>query len=240
MWDAFAEGRRVDLRTGEPEGDDPARGGEWGPERTVRAAVLVALLLGGSAGPSGAVASLRLVGARITGRLDLDGAEVGHVLWLEHCRLEETVSLYGASTRTIGIQDSWVPGVRAGLARVQGQLDLRRSVLEGGRLDLINAHLAGELNLNGARIFGPRDWAVDAGGLVMEGGVFGKNLTTRGVVRLPGAQLPGGLFLQGARLSSPGGVALAADSVTTTTLDLSGGSSRRGPYVCGARGSRTT
>lgn len=223
IWDAFPEGRRVDLRTGEPDGDDPAAGGQWGPERTVRAAVLVALLLGGDAAPSGAVASLRLAGARITGRLDLDGAEVGHVLWLERCRLEEAVSLHGASTRTIGIQDSWVPGVSAGLARVQGQLDLRRSVLEGGRLDLINAHLAGELNLNGARISGPGDWAVDAGGLVMEGGVFGKNLTTRGGVRLPGAQLPGGLFMQGARFSSPGGVALAADNVTTTTLDLSGG-----------------
>ncbi|MFF1679948.1 oxidoreductase [Streptomyces sp. NPDC058256] len=228
IWDAFAEGRRVDLRTGEAEGDDPARGGEWGPERTVRAAVLVALLLGGNAEPSGAVASLRLVGARITGRLDLDGAEIGHVLSLEHCWLEEAVSLFGASTRTIRIRDSWVPGVEAGLARIQGRLDLKRSVMEGGRLALVNAHVAGELNLIGVRISVPEDWAVFAGGLVMEGGVFCRDFTTRGGVRLLGAQLPGGLFMRGARLSSPDGVALAADSVTATTLDLSSGFTAEG------------
>lgn len=228
IWDAFPEGRRVDLRTGEPDGDDPAAGGQWGPERTVRAAVLVALLLGGDAGPSGAVASLRLAGARITGRLDLDGAEVGHALSLEQCRLEEAVSLFGASTRTIRIRDSWVPDVEAGLARIQGNLDLKRSVLEGGRLSLINAHLAGELRLTAARISTPGEWAVFAGGLVMEGGVFCRNLSTRGGVRLLGAQLPGGLFMQGARLSSPHGVALAADSVTATTLDLSEGFTAEG------------
>lgn len=158
----------------------------------MRAAVLVALLLGGNAEPSGAVASLRLVGARITGRLDLDGAEIGHVLSLEHCWLEEAVSLFGASTRTIRIRDSWVPGVEAGLARIQGRLDLKRSVMEGGRLALVNAHVAGELNLIGVRISVPEDWAVFAGGLVMEGGVFCRDLTTRGGVRLLGAQLPGG------------------------------------------------
>ncbi|MFD4527435.1 oxidoreductase [Streptomyces sp. NPDC058470] len=228
VWDAFAEGRWVDLRSGEAEADDPVRGGSWGPERTVRAAVLVALLVGGDAGSSGAVAGLRLAGARITGQLDLDGAEIGHVLWLEHCRLEEAVSLYGASTRTAHIRDSWVPGVEAGLARVQGHLDLKRSVLDGDRLSLVNAHIAGELNLNGTRISTPGEWAVFAGGLVMEGGVFCKNLTTRGGVRLLGAQLSGGLFMQGARLSSPEGVALAADSVTAGTLDLSKGFTAEG------------
>jgi hypothetical protein len=223
VWDAFPEGRRVDLRSGEAAADDPGRAGEWGPDRTVRAAVLVALLLGGNSEASGVVASLRLVGARITGRLDLDGADIGHVLSLEHCWLEEAVSLYGASTRTVRIMDSRVPGVEAGQARIQGRLDLKRSVMEGERLSLVNAHVAGELNLNGARIFASGEWAVFAGGLVLEGGLFCKNLTTRGGVRLLGAQLPGGLFMQGARLSSADGVALAADNVTTTRLDLSGG-----------------
>ncbi|MFE9764518.1 oxidoreductase [Streptomyces sp. NPDC005808] len=228
VWDAFPEGRWVDLRTGESEADDPVRGGEWGPDRTVRAAVLVGLLLGGNAEPSGAVAGLRLAGARITGRLDLDGGETGHVLWLEHCRFDEAVSLYGASTRTVHIRDSRVPGVEAGLARVQGHLDLKRSVLDGNRLSLVNAQIAGELNLNGTRITASGEWAIFAGGLVMEGGVFCKNLSTRGGIRLPGAQLSGGLFMQGARLSSDGGVALAADNVTATTLDLSKGFTAEG------------
>ncbi|MFD5628901.1 oxidoreductase [Streptomyces sp. NPDC127072] len=228
VWDAFPEGRPVDLRTGEPEADDPARGDRWGADRTVRSAVLAALLLGGNPEPSAAVASLRLTGARITGPLDLDGAEINHVLWLEHCFFEEPLSLYGASTRTIGVKDSRLPGIEAGLARIQGRFDLKRSVLEGGRLSLVNAHVVGELSLNGARIAADGKWAVFAGGLVMESGVFCTNLTTRGGVRLPGAQLPGGLFMRGARISSPDGVALAADSVTASTLDLSEGFTAEG------------
>ncbi|MET9585484.1 hypothetical protein ABZY10_20720 [Streptomyces sp. NPDC006539] len=45
LWVAFPEGRRVDLRTGVPEDDRVAEGEQWGPGRTVRAAVIEALLL---------------------------------------------------------------------------------------------------------------------------------------------------------------------------------------------------
>ncbi|MGE6738521.1 oxidoreductase, partial [Streptomyces sp. NPDC059900] len=38
LWDAFPEGRHVDLRSGVRV----AEGGRWSPERTVRAAVIVA------------------------------------------------------------------------------------------------------------------------------------------------------------------------------------------------------
>lgn len=31
LWDAFPEGRQVDLRAGTPSGDDPAGGSDWGP-----------------------------------------------------------------------------------------------------------------------------------------------------------------------------------------------------------------
>ncbi|NWF31157.1 oxidoreductase [Streptomyces sp. PKU-EA00015] len=228
LWDAFPEGRLVDLRTGVSEADGPAAGAQWGSERSVRAAVVAALLLGANAERSGVVAALRLAGARITGRLDLSGAEICHTFWFEDCWLEEAVSLYGAATRTIGIANSWVPGIDAGLARIDGALDLRRSTLAGGSLTLINARVAGELILTDARISGPGEWAVLAGGLVMEGGVFGKRLTTQGGLRLPGAHLPKGLFLQGARLENADGVALAAGHVAASTVDCSQGFTAQG------------
>lgn len=244
LWDAFPEGRRVDLRTRGtpapgtseadgpeavgPEADDSGRDAQRSPGRPVRAAVVAALLLGANDERPGAVAALRLAGARITGRLDLSGAEIRHTLSLEDCRLEGTVSLDGATTRTVGITNSRIPGIDAGLARIEGALDLRRSVLEGGALTLINARVAGELILTDARISGPGQWAVLAGGLVMEGGVFAKRLITRGGLRLPGAQLPRGLFLQGARLENPGGVALAAGHMAASTLDCSQGFTAQG------------
>ncbi|MGW1494335.1 hypothetical protein [Streptomyces sp. NPDC002402] len=62
---------------------------------------MASLLLGANNHQAGAVAALRLAGTRIAGRLDLSGAENCHTFSLEGCRLDEVVSLYGATTRTI-------------------------------------------------------------------------------------------------------------------------------------------
>ncbi|MFE2331917.1 oxidoreductase [Streptomyces coelicoflavus] len=236
LWDAFPRGRRVDLRTGVAADDRAAGGVRWGPGRTVRAAVVVALLLGANAAQPGAVAGLRLAGARLTGHLDLAGAEVGHALWLEDCWFEESVDLLGASTRTLVITGSRVPGVEAYAARIEGTLDLRRSVVErlgfspfnhvSTALSLSDARVTGGLLLDGAEISAPGGWAVAAGGLVMEGGLTCRGgFAVRGEVRLPGAQLPGGLFMRGAQLLSPGptGAALTLDNAVGSTFDFSDG-----------------
>src|SRR5689334_14229219 len=73
LWEAFPYGRVVDLR--DPGEGDPAGGGGWGEERTVRASVIVALLLGAAEPRPGHVPAIRLSGARITGRVDLLGGD---------------------------------------------------------------------------------------------------------------------------------------------------------------------
>lgn len=238
LWDAFPEGRRVDLRTGTAEGDEVARGGAWGPERTVRASVIAALLLGAnSAERPGAVASLALAGARIAGRIDLAGARIDHPLWLEDCWFDESVNLFGAETRTVAIMGSRVPRLEAGSTRIEGRLDLLGSRVEAGpasspfhrestALSLVHSHVTGAIMLNGAQLIAPDGWALSAGGLVTEGGVFcRRGFVAQGEVRLLGAQLPGGLFMPGARLERPGprGVTLALDNAVVQTLDFSGG-----------------
>ncbi|WP_328507233.1 oxidoreductase [Streptomyces sp. NBC_00391] len=243
LWDAFPEGRRVDLRTGVAEEDRVAGGGEWGPGRTVRAAVIAALLLGAHATERpGAVGSLALTGARISGRLDLAGARIDHPLWLEDCWFEQGVNLFGAETRTVAITGSRLPGLEAGSTRIDGRLDLRDSLVtarsvfsfhpEITALSLIHAHVSGGIVLNGAELSAPEGWALSAGGLVTEGGVFcRRGFVAHGEVRLPGAQLPGGLFMKGARLEGrPGsrGVALALDSAVASTLNFSGGFTANG------------
>ncbi|UUU34003.1 oxidoreductase [Streptomyces sp. CA-210063] len=238
LWDAFPEGRRVDLRTGTPEDDRVAGGGEWGPERTVRAAVIAALLLGSNvAQRPGGVGSLSLAGARISGPLDLAGARIEHPLWLEECWFEQEVNLYGAETRTVAIMGSRVPRLEAGASRIGGRLDLHGTQVEARppsspfhrastALSLVNAHVAGGIMLNKARLLAPDGWAMAAGGLVVEGGLFcRRGFVAVGEIRLLGAQLPGGLFLQGARLERPGphGVTLALDNAVAQTVDCSDG-----------------
>jgi hypothetical protein len=62
--------------------------------------------------------------------LNLAGAQIAHDLWLEDCWFEESVDLLGATTQTLAITDSRVPGIEADSARIEGNLDLRRSVVE--------------------------------------------------------------------------------------------------------------
>ncbi len=241
LWDAFPEGRRVDLSTGGPEEAGDAEDGPSGPGRTVRAAVVVALLQGANAPQPGAVAGLGLAGARISGHLNLCGAQIAHSFRFEDCWFEEGVDLSGASARSIGFVGCRVPGVEAGLIRVEGRFDLRRSRLGSGSasplhrrvtaLSLINAHVSGAVNLSGARVTAPGEWAVSAGGLVAEGGVYcGDGFVAHGEFRLMGAQLPGGLYMRGAQLEHPGrrGVVLALDNAVASTLDLSGGFTANG------------
>ncbi|MEU2603107.1 oxidoreductase [Streptomyces albus] len=241
LWDAFPEGRRVDLRTGSPGEDRVAEGAQWGTGRTVRAAVIAALLLGANTAQPGAVAALRLAGARISGQLNLAGAQVAHALWLEDCWFEEGVDLSGASTQSIAIVGSRVPGVEAGMIRMEGRLDLRRSRLESGSpspfhrrttaLSLINAHVSGAVTLNAAEVVAPGEWAVSAGGLVAEGGVYCKDgFVAHGEIRLMGAQLPGGLHMEGALVEHPGprGVALALDNAVASVLLFTGGFTANG------------
>ncbi|MFB8029360.1 MULTISPECIES: hypothetical protein [unclassified Streptomyces] len=123
LWDAFPEGRRVDLRVGTPEDDRVSRGGEWDAERTVRAAVILALVLGANTVQPGAVACLKLAGARIAGHLSLAGAQIEHALWIEECWFEAAVDLLGASAQNIVMTGCRVPGIEADSAHIEGNLD---------------------------------------------------------------------------------------------------------------------
>ncbi|GGX00046.1 oxidoreductase [Streptomyces malachitofuscus] len=241
LWDGYPGGHHVDLRASVRELDRVTEGGQWGPGRTVRAAVIVALLQGANTAQSGAVPCLRLTGARISGRLHLAGAHIAHALWIEDCWFEEGVDLSGASTQSIAIVGSRVPGVEAGLIRIDGRLDLRRSRLKSGStssfhrrvtaLSLINARVSGAVNLSGTEISAPGEWAVSAGGLVAEGGVYcADGFVAHGEVRLMGAQLAGGLHMRGALLERPGprGVALTLDNAVASTLDFSDGFTAHG------------
>ncbi|MFJ8310960.1 MULTISPECIES: hypothetical protein [unclassified Streptomyces] len=198
MWDAFPKGRRVDLRSGDTEGDDVGDGSRRGPERTLRAEVLASLLLGEHGERSGVGAALRLFGARITGTLALEGAEVRYLLHLEGCWLEETVRLDSASTLAVAVAHSRVPGFWAPSARIGGRLDLRGSVIGAqdrrNAVELIHAHVAGGLRLDGAVLSAPDGIALSAGGIVMDGGavVCEDGFHARGEVMFPGARLSGG------------------------------------------------
>ncbi|WP_285778622.1 hypothetical protein [Microtetraspora sp. NBRC 13810] len=258
VWEAYPTGEWVDLRTGDRERDDPAGGGAWGPERTVRAEVLVALLLGMAPAEPGHTPGLRLAGARITGALDLSDAEITTKVHLLNCHLAETVDLTDSVTKGVRLRGCDLRRLRAGRCRIDGLLDLDGSTVhQGMRLD--NTHVTGQFRLSRARVSAPRpggdgggerhlrdirapysgeelkergyvqdQWAVWAGGLSVDGGAFMRGLRATGGLRLIGTRFSGGLYLREAVVKAIGTQAVNGDHMETASAEFSGGFSAEG------------
>lgn len=130
VWTAFPRGERVDLRCGDAATDDAAHPECWGSPRIVRAQVISALLLGARDLEPGYCPAVRLRGARITGHLDLMGAVISHALVLEGCRFDQALRFAEATTKTIRIVDSQMPGFNGARMRAEGTVNFYRSVIE--------------------------------------------------------------------------------------------------------------
>ncbi|WUH99033.1 hypothetical protein OHR68_36915 [Spirillospora sp. NBC_00431] len=210
LWESFPKGESVDLSSGDPAYDDIGQADRWGSERTVRAEVLVALLVGALDAEPGQVAAVRLSGARVTGSLNLGHADVSVPLALTGCSFDEAPHLYWASMNSVHLMRCRLPGLIASGTRVDGHLWLEGSRISGG-LWLDGANITGILNMSGVQLSNPGGDALLADRLTVEANVYcDQGFTSNGEVRLPGARIGGQLILRGARLSNPSGPALYA------------------------------
>ena len=210
LYEKFATGRRLTLGGGSAE-----NGTSWGPERTIRAEVIRALLVQPRTATRAGVPAVRLDGARITGSLDLRFAVVDYALSLRSCYFESKVELHGVRCREIDLTGSYLPaGLRASTADIDGHLLLDQVTVDKS-VRLIATHIRGALFMNGARLSGggPNStrpafeadvFKVDADMLCRDG------FRALGEMRFPGAVIGDTLLLDGAHLDNDGECALQA------------------------------
>ncbi|MER6673188.1 membrane-associated oxidoreductase [Streptomyces sp. NPDC000983] len=212
VWRAFSRGAPVDFRTGADE--NTADGGGWGPERTLRASVLRALLVSAPQ-EEGEIAALRVAGARITGLLDLTHAVLDHPLRLSHCHFEQRPELYGIQVRRLSLPGSVLPGLGLNGARVDGTLRLSDCRIDG-TLRLAAAQISGALFLDGAELNAPdaTEPALKLDQAVVNDDLWAPGLRVRGEVRLSGATVTGSVNLGEALLDRPGRLALDGQTLT--------------------------
>ena len=202
LLDHAVAGMRLDL-AGDGRVDHESMN-EWGPARTVRAVVLRQLLVE----PQRPVHSkgVRLRGARISGRLDLESATVRCPLLLEDCYLDgpESVVLDYATVHLIVLSRCRVVGgLTADLLVVTKGLDLGGSAFEGV-VRLLGAEITGQLSFRGAKLTGTD---IEGNALVGDGMKVGSNVlldqgfSATGAVRLPNTAITGPLFCSGAKLA---------------------------------------
>ncbi|EFL36098.1 membrane-associated oxidoreductase [Streptomyces viridochromogenes DSM 40736] len=238
VWRAFPRGQDVDFRG--PAEEFAERGADWGPERTVRASVLRALLLSAPQ-EDGEIAALRLAGARITGVLSLQYAEIGHAVRLSDCYFEDVPVLYAARLRQLNLRGSVLPGLDAATVRVDGVLRMTDCLFDGP-VRLGGAQIAGALFMDGAGIDAPPAGqpALQLNHVTVGDGLSAPGLRARGEVRLTGASVAGSITLNEARLETGAGeVALDAETlavegdVLLRGVDVRGWIGLRGARVAG-------
>ncbi|MFB7664601.1 hypothetical protein ACFC1R_11745 [Kitasatospora sp. NPDC056138] len=203
LWQAFPHGELVDLRSGDADADLPAGAEHWPADRAVRGAVIAALLLGACPSAAGAVAAVRLVGARITGGLFFDHGQVAPLLLLRGCRFDGPVVLDGAVTESIDLSGSRLTTLSARGAQVRGTLDLSNTVITGP----VGSSGAGEDGEAGGtgQADGEDERTVLADGIRIEGSLLAERAEVKGSFSLINAQIEGRVNLIDAQLLNPGG-----------------------------------
>ena len=195
LYDAFPRGTAVDLRDA--------------TDRAVRATVIRSLLLGAHEAEAGQLPALRLIGARITGRLHLAYAEVLCSVRFEHCEFELPMDFYGVRMRRLTLTDSAFPGFLASTAAIDGNLQITRC-RSAGQIRLIGARINGTLILNGSQLTSS-DIALQATRLAVGNDILArKGFSCTGRLDLNNADVGGSIRLEGAQLSHPGETALSA------------------------------
>lgn len=210
VWDAFPRGVPVDFRTGLEDEDDPDTGAGWGPERTVRGEVLRALLISGRQ-EDGEVAALRVMGARISGFLNVRYATAEYAVLLAGCHFEQAPNLYGAQLRQLNLSNSVLPGLAAATVRIDGVLRLTDCRISGP-VRLGGSRITQALFFDRTRIGVNADGSTAAGDeavlqlnhVIVGDDMWMPALVVHGEFRLDGAAVTGQVLLNDAELLNPG------------------------------------
>lgn len=210
VWRAFPRGESVDFRA---EDEDPATGGTWGAERTVRAKVLRALLLRGPV-EEGEIPALKITGALITGVLDLKYAAVDAAVRLSHCRFDSVPDLYGARLRQLNLSNSELPGLTSATLRVEGVLRMTDCRMRGP-VRLGGAQITGALFMERAEFTAPDDSepVLQLNQATIGDDLWAPEMRAHGQVRLTGASVAGRIHIQDAEFDHPGATALDAQNL---------------------------
>jgi hypothetical protein len=227
-------GEWLDLTLGPGEVLDEAAMRKWDDSRTCPAEVIRDILRGqlvADPDPHG----LRLRGARISGRIDLENLTTDINLELKDCFLEEGILARGAHLAAVSLTRCQLehpadPPLDAARLTCHA-LDLTGARITGhataGAVYMRGAHIDTSLDCDGASLRNDTGPALNADGLQvgqavhLRDGFTATRTTSReetqsarpGAVRLTGARIGGGLDCTGASLHSDTGPALSAEGL---------------------------
>ncbi len=182
--------------------------------RRLRADFVRFLCLGGGEGARTPERGMRIAGAWIDGRLDLENCEISGDVGLVNCRFDAAPHLRAARLGELYLSGSVLPGLSADGLGTRGNVVLRRAAVNGA-VRLTSAGIGGGLDCDGAALGNGGGDALVCERMCAVGSVYLRGATVRGAARLLGARLGWDLACNDAKFDNEGGDALACDGVRT-------------------------
>ncbi|HEY9159386.1 hypothetical protein [Candidatus Binatus sp.] len=195
-------------------GSDPEKADTWPASRNVRADLIRWLCVDREAREQVDPRGIQILGARITGALDLSFTNVPFSFALFRCRLEQDLDLKWAKMPLLNLNGSWTGAIGADGLKLEGSLFLRNGFHAEGGVRLPSATIGGNLDAEGGRFKNSNGYALNADGIKVTGTVFLRNgFSAEGTVRLLGATIGGDLTARGGTFKNSIGNALSADGI---------------------------
>lgn len=181
-------------------GDAAAGVAPWGTNREVRAEVIRWLCVNKAAKELVDPRGLQLLGARVTGTLDLRQVEIPFPVSLAQCRLTATAYFIGCTLPRLELNGSWTRSIEADGSSIKRSFYLRGARVEGS-LSLNLAQIGATLTCEDATVTGQSDVAIWADGIKVGGDVLlradSKPFRAQAAVRFVGAEITGDLDCRG-------------------------------------------
>jgi hypothetical protein len=197
--DAVADYRRAND-------DSPADANTWGPERTIRAAVLRWVCTSRDVATCVDLKTFVIMGAKIQGELNFAGMSVNYHLGLMKCFICDGMNLEDAQLRTLDLSGSHCGPIHAVGVEVSGSIYLHDGFRAEGSVILLNASIRGNLACRGGHFKNNDDYALAFDGASIGGSVFlDSGFQTQGEVRLVGAIINGILECSSGQFVNVGG-----------------------------------
>jgi hypothetical protein len=218
MWVAFRSGNDLDLRDPDPTQNNPASDKDWGTKRTLRAEVVSQILLHPPRVELGHANRFVVIGAHVSGQLDL-GCGLVTAFLFDYCRFDEPINLNDASAEFVGFIHCFFPDLQANRLKCSGPVWLYHSE-SLGTIDLEDSLIQGEVDLTEVKLQG-KDTAhcVCLCGANINGNVLIPQAVISGTVGFRGTEVNGSVFLSASEIT---GDPLAIDArLAKVTGDVS-------------------
>ena len=210
----LAEGRPCKIRDGEL----PKKAIESGEgANMVRGEVIRFFAYGGNEENPVSGPIIPLLGAWISGELNLMHASIPYALLLSHCHFDDFVRMLYAECAGLYLNGSrLVRGLSASGLTTKGDVNLRQGFSVEGQVRLVDANIGRNLDCMGGKFHNPKRYALVADRLTTKGSVILRNdFSAEGEVRLVGANIGGDLDCSGGKFHNSGRDALVVDGLMT-------------------------